>query len=451
MNQNRKTLQILIVDDEPSVRESLFNWFREDGYECGVARDAYDALTKLSEKSWDIVLLDIKMPGMDGLELQKRIREINSDIIIIMMTAYASVDTAVISLKEGAYDYVVKPFNPDDLSHLIQNVSEKIRLRSENKQLRQSIQQMSRIDAIIGESEQMKHVMELVSTVSKSDSTVVIRGESGTGKEVIARAIHSCSNRCFFPIVPVNCGALAESLLESELFGHEKGAFTGAQSRRKGKFEMADHGTLFLDEIGNISPKMQMELLRVLESKQFTRVGGNQTVTVDIRLICATNKNLEKAIEEGTFRDDLYYRINVFTIVLPPLRERRADIPLLARHFIQKYATVMNKPVCDLTPEAVELLTGYPWPGNVRELENAVERAMVVGKPPAITPADLPVQLFSQKTEEDPALESLENMERRHILQVLKKTAWNITQAAEILSIDRVTLYNKIKKYELRK
>jgi DNA-binding NtrC family response regulator len=451
MSGNLKTLKILIVDDEPSVRESLFNWFCEDGYECGVAQDAYDALSKLSAQSWDIVLLDIKMPGMDGLELQKRIHEINRDIVIIMMTAYASVDTAVASLKEGAYDYVVKPFNPDDLSHLIQNVSEKIRLRSENQQLRQSIQGMSRIDSIIGESEQMKHVMELVATVAKSDSTVVIRGESGTGKEVIARAIHIYSNRCYFPIVPVNCGALAESLLESELFGHEKGAFTGAQSRRKGKFEMADHGTLFLDEIGNISPKMQIELLRVLESRQFTRVGGNQNIAVDIRLICATNNNLEKAIKEGSFREDLYYRINVFTIVLPPLRERRSDIPLLAHHFIQKYATVMNKPVCDISQETLELLTHYNWPGNVRELENAIERAMVVGKPPAIKPTDLPFQLLSPIAGEDSVMESLETMEQRHILQVLKKTSWNITQAAEVLSIDRVTLYNKIKKYQLRK
>ena len=451
MSGSQKALHILIVDDEPSVRESLYNWFREDGHECGVAPDAYDALSKLSTHSWDIVLLDIKMPGMDGLELQRRIREINKEIVIIMMTAYASVDTAVSSLKEGAYDYVVKPFNPDDLSHLIANVAEKLQLRSENQQLRQNIQQMSRLDTIIGDSEQMKQVMELVYTVAKSDSTVVIRGESGTGKEVIARAIHSYSHRCYFPIVPVNCGALAESLLESELFGHEKGAFTGAQSRRKGKFEMADRGTLFLDEIGNISPKMQMELLRVLESHQFTRVGGNQNITVDIRLICATNKNLEKAVEEGSFREDLYYRINVFTIVLPPLRERRSDIPLLARYFIQKYSAIMNKPACELSEEALAILLNYHWPGNVRELENAMERAMVVGKPPEIKPTDLPFQRMTSKPEEEQRLESLESMERRHILQVLNKSGWNITQAADILSIDRVTLYNKIKKYQLRK
>ena len=451
MNQTKNALRLLIVDDELSVRDSLYNWLIEDGYECGTAQDAYEALRKLSEQAWDVILLDIRMPGMDGLELQKRIHDINRDIIIIIMTAYASVDTAVSSLKEGAYDYVVKPFNPDDLSHLLQNVSEKVRLRNENLQLRQNIQHLTKIDTIIGESDPMKHVMELVYTVAKSDSTVVIRGESGTGKEVIARAIHGYSKRCYFPIVPVNCGAVTESLLESELFGHEKGAFTGAQSRRKGKFEMADHGTLFLDEIGNVSPKMQMELLRVLESRQFTRVGGNQVITVDIRLICATNRNLEKAVEEGQFREDLYYRINVFTIVMPPLRERRSDIPLLAGHFMQKYGTAMNKPIHEISDEAMEMLTAYHWPGNVRELENAIERAMVIGKPPVIKPSDLPFQLHTAKPEESGALESLEEVERRHIAHILAKTNWNITQAADVLSIDRVTLYNKIKKYQLRK
>lgn len=444
-------VSLLIVDDEESVRHSLFNWFREDGYEVGVAKDAFEALAALEKSHWDIMLLDIRMPGMDGIELQRRVREVNTEIVIIIMTAYASVDTAVQSLKEGAYDYVVKPFNPDELSHMIRNAAERIALRGENIELRQSIQQMALSDEIIGDSPQIKRVMDLVHTVAQSDSTVVIRGESGTGKELIARAIHAHSERRYHPIVAVNCGALAETLLESELFGHEKGAFTGAQSRRKGKFELADKGTLFLDEIGNISQKMQMELLRVLESKQFTRVGGNQTIKVDIRLICATNKNLEMAVADGSFREDLYYRINVFTIVLPPLRERKSDIPLLTAHFIDKYSQSMNKEIKDISPQAMDLLIRHHWPGNVRELENAIERAMVVGKPPVIQPHDLPFQLAEEQVSRFDNQDSLEELEKRHIAHVLRKANWNISRSATMLGIDRVTLYNKIKKYQLKK
>ncbi|HNW59433.1 MAG TPA: sigma-54 dependent transcriptional regulator [bacterium] len=443
-------ISILIVDDEESVRHSLFNWFREDGYEVGIAKDAYEALAALERSHWDIMLLDIRMPGMDGMELQRRMREVNKEIIIIIMTAYASVDTAVSSLKEGAYDYIVKPFNPDDLSHMIRNAAEQLNLRHENIELKQSLQQVALSDEIIGESPQIRRVMELVQTVAQSDSTVVIRGESGTGKELIARAIHTHSERRYHPIIAVNCGALAESLLESELFGHEKGAFTGAQMRRKGKFEMADKGTLFLDEIGNISQKMQMELLRVLESRQFTRVGGNQTIHVDIRLICATNKNLEMAVADGSFREDLYYRINVFTIGLPPLRERKSDIPLLAYHFINKYNQSMNKSIKDISPQAMDLLIRHQWPGNVRELENAIERAMVVGKPPAIQPHDLPFQLAEEVPERLESSDSLAEMEKHHIALILRKANWNISRSARILGIDRVTLYNKIKKYQLK-
>lgn len=448
MPNSKKSHKLLIVDDEESVRDSLQNWFLEDGYDVEVAKDAYDALDKLEESSFGIVLLDIKMPGMDGLELQEKIRETDKNIIIIMMTAYASVDTAILSLKHGAYDYIIKPFNPEDLSRLVRNASRQVELQGENVQLKSKISNLSHMDDIIGESEAIKQVMGLVKTVAPSDSTVVIRGESGTGKELIARAIHCHSNRRYFPIVPVNCGALSETLLESELFGHEKGAFTGAHARRKGKFEMADRGTLFLDEIGNISQKMQMELLRVLESKQFHRVGGSQTIDVDIRLICATNKNLEKAVEDGSFREDLYYRINVFTIILPPLRERRTDIPLLAQHFVSKYASSMNKAIEGISPAALDLLIRHDWPGNVRELENAIERAMVVGQPPVIKPNDLPFQLLQSKSELDDY--SLAASERRHIAHVLEKTSGNIKRAAELLQIDRVTLYNKIKKYELR-
>jgi len=448
MPNSKKSQKLLIVDDEESVRDSLKNWFLEDGYDVEAAKDAYEALDMLENSLFGIVLLDIKMPGMDGLELQEKIREVDKNIVVIMMTAYASVDTAIVSLKHGAYDYIIKPFNPEDLSRLVRNASRHVELQSENVQLKQKITHLSHMGDIIGESEAIKRVMDLVKTVAPSDSTVVIRGESGTGKELIARAIHCHSKRRYFPIVPVNCGALSESLLESELFGHEKGAFTGAHARRKGKFEMADRGTLFLDEIGNISQKMQMELLRVLESKQFHRVGGNQTIDVDIRLICATNKNLEKAVEEGSFREDLYYRINVFTIILPPLRERRSDIPLLAQHFVEKYSTSMNKAISSISPSALDLLIRHDWPGNVRELENAIERAMVVGHPPAIKPDDLPFQLLEEKNELGDY--SLAVAEKRHIAAVLEKTSGNIKRAAELLEIDRVTLYNKIKKYQLR-
>ena len=449
MAEYNKSQRLLIVDDELTVRESLQRWFEEDGYKVDVAEDAYKALEKIEKESYGIVLLDIKMPGMDGLELQSKIKTTSPDTIAIIMTAYASVDTAITALKQGAYDYIIKPFNPEDLSRLVRNASKQLALKSENISLKHKIRHLTCMDDIIGESSQIKQVMELVKTVAPSDSTVVIRGESGTGKELIARAIHCHSPRRYFPIVPVNCGALSENLLESELFGHEKGAFTGAHARRKGKFEMADKGSLFLDEIGNISQKMQMELLRVLESRQFHRVGGNQLIDVDIRLICATNQNLEKAVEDGTFREDLYYRINVFTIILPPLRERRSDVGLLAQYFVNKYAATMNKPIHEISNSAKDLLFNHDWPGNVRELENAIERAMVVGKPPSINADDLPFQI-NQKEEESLDF-SIAGAEKRQISKVLQKTGGNISQAAKLLQIDRLTLYNKLKKYGLYK
>ena len=444
-----KDVGILIVDDELVVRDSLYNWFIEDGYRVDTAEDAKKALGKLQGNTWDIVLLDIKMPGMDGMELQKRINEIDPNIIVIMITAYASVDTAVQALKEGAFDYITKPFDPDDMGHLIRNAVAQRKLTTENIQLRQKIDELSKFDEMVGESSAMKRVFELVETVAQSDATVVIHGESGTGKELVARAIHSNSPRRYFPIIPVNCGALPEGILESELFGHEKGAFTGAQYRRKGKLEMSDGGTLFLDEIGSISMKTQMDLLRALETKQFTRLGGSKEITVDFRVICATNRNLEKMVEDETFREDLYYRINVFSISIPPLRERRSDIPLLAKHFVQRYSLAMNKQITDITPDAMDYLTRHEWPGNVRELENAIERAMVVGKPPRIVAEDLPFQLSDKKA--TLSADSLEEIEKAHIINILERMDWNITRSAEILKIDRVTLYNKIKKYGLQR
>ena len=440
---------ILVVDDEQVVRDSLSKWFREDGFVVGTAANAAEALQQLQGHKWDILLLDIKMPGMDGMELQQRIKEIDSGATIIFITAHATVDTAVKALKEGAFDYVTKPVDPDYLSHLVTNALKQRNLANENLKLKEQITEFSKADDIVGDSAQMQKVYELIQTVAKTDTTVMIRGESGTGKELIARAIHSNSSRRYFPIVAVNCGAMAEGVLESELFGHERGAFTGAQYRRKGKIELSDGGTLFLDEIGNIDMKTQMDLLRVIETKQFARVGGNDIIRVDFRVICATNKDLEKAVADGTFREDLYYRLNVFSVFIPPLRERKGDIPVLANYFVQKYNRAMGKQMTSITPEAMDTIVRYNWPGNVRELENAIERAMVVGKPPAIKPEDLPYQL-TEKNHVLPA-GSLAGMEKAHIASVLDQNRWNISRSAEILQIDRVTLYNKIEKYGLKK
>jgi DNA-binding NtrC family response regulator len=445
-----KSYKILIVDDELSVRTSLEEWFIEDGFQVRTAYSAEKALEEMHGGPYDIILLDIKMPGMDGITLQKKLKKIDSQAVVIIMTAYASVDTAVEALKLGAFDYITKPFDPDDLSRLVKNALKQRDLTEENIQLKEQISELTGVDEIIGESEGMKRVFEMIHAVAETDATVLIRGESGTGKELIARAIHSQSKRRYFPIVAVNCGAIPETLLESELFGHEKGSFTGAQYRRKGKVELANGGTLFLDEVGDITAKMQVDLLRVLEDKRFTRLGGSEEIQVDFRLICATNKNLEKLVEVEKFREDLYYRINVFTILLPPLRERPVDILSLARHFIQKYARSMGKPEKRITAEAEELLLKYPWPGNVRELENAIERAMVIGKKSEIHSNDLPLHLEQQTYNLETSL-SLEDIEKQHIEKVLKQMEGNVTRAASLLGIDRVTLYNKMKKYGIQR
>jgi len=446
-NQNGS---ILIVDDEFSVRDSLGNWFLKDGYTVDTAKNAQEALALLQRTSYEVLLLDIKMPGMDGIELQRRVHEIDPHLMVIMITAYAAVETAVQALKAGAFDYVTKPIDPDQLHHLVQNAMEQRRLRVENLALREKIEELVRVDEIVGESPSMQKVLELVRTVAQTEATVLIRGESGTGKELIARAIHANSPRRYFPIVPVNCGALPEGLLESELFGHEKGAFTGAQYRRKGRLEMTDGGTLFLDEIGTVSLRTQIDLLRVLETKEFTRLGGSNSVRVDFRTICATNQNLEQLVQEGKFREDLYYRVNVVSINLPPLRERRSDIPLLAHHFLRKFASRSNRGLSELSPEAMDALVRHDWPGNVRELANAIERAMVVGNPPAIRAEDLPFQLGKEGAQAESGA-SIAAIERAHITRVLGETHWNISRAAQILDIDRATLYNKIKRYDLKK
>ncbi|MGF7139994.1 sigma-54-dependent transcriptional regulator [Roseimarinus sediminis] len=439
-------ISILIVDDEESVRDSLLNWFIEDGYEVACAEDAKTALSMLESKLYDIVLADIKMPGMDGLEMLRRIKTLNEATIVIMMTAFATVNTAVQALKDGAYDYVTKPFDPDELSHLIHNASRQIMLSEENASLKERVVSLENVEDLIGNSEAMQKVLKEVEQVAQSNSSVILTGESGTGKELIARAIHFNSARKYFPLVSVHCGALSESLLESELFGHEKGAFTGAMYNRKGRFEMADNGTIFLDEIGTIPIKMQIELLRVLESKKFMRVGGNKEIESDFRVICATNRDLKKMVEMGIFREDLYYRLNVVNICIPPLRERTEDIPLLVDHFIKKYCTSMSRDLVSIDKAALQRLEQFEFPGNVRELENMIERAIVVGNGSEIRVKDLPLGREVPGTH----VESLDDNEKKHVAQILDKYHWNISRAAKALKIDRVTLYNKIKKYALK-
>ncbi|HZU43151.1 MAG TPA: sigma-54 dependent transcriptional regulator [Terriglobales bacterium] len=435
--------RLLIVDDELTVRDSLGKWFREEGYDVGTAENASEALTLLAERKWDLALLDIKMRGTDGIELQRRIHEIDPELTVIMMTGYASVETAVAALKNGAYDYVTKPLDPDEIAHLVKNALSHREAKQENIRLKEAVAEVTRPPELVGQGPAMSKVFDAIETVAPTDATVLITGESGTGKELVARAIHAGSARRFHPLVVIHCGALTETLLESELFGHEKGAFTGAQYRKKGKFEIAEGGTVFLDEIGDISLKTQTDLLRVLQEREITRVGGNQVIKVDFRIVAATNRNLEQFVEEGRFRPDLFYRLNVFRIELPALRERREDIPLLVDHFVRKFSLAMNKKITRVSPAAMSLLQQYPWPGNVRELENAVERAMVVAQEPEIREQDFTVK--TKATNGD--VKTLDDIERAHILRVLEECNWNQTRAAEVLDIDRVTLHHKLKRY----
>ncbi len=442
--------KILVVDDELIVRQSLKHWFEEDGYLVETADSGEIALKHFEIGKYDILLVDMKMPGMSGLDLLNKVKEFDQSVIVILITAFASVPSAIKALKSGAYDYITKPVDPDELTNLIENALNQKYLKTENEALKENLDEIIKPDNLIGESGEIKKIYSLINTVSQTDTTVMIRGESGTGKELVAKAIHINSKRKYFPIITVNCGALAESLLESELFGHEKGAFTGAQFKRKGKFEMANGGTIFLDEIGGVSPKMQVELLRVIETKQFTRVGGNDVIKSDFRVIAATNEPLEDLVKQGKFREDLYYRLDVFTILIPPLRERIEDIPLLAYYFLKKFSVSMNKKKDLISPEAMDFLVKYKWPGNVRELENAIERAVVVSKSNSISVNDLPFQVSSNNNY-DKNDKSIAAMEKRHITLVLNELNWNISRSAEALKIDRVTLYNKINKYGLER
>ncbi len=440
--------KVLVVDDELAVRESLGEWLREEGYEVGLAEDGAAALGMLRRDTWDVMLLDLKMPGMSGIDVIIESREVAPETEVIMMTAFATVDTAVLAMKEGAFDYLVKPFNPDEMELQIRKVVAHKEIVAENIILRMELQKSRGPDEIIGVSPAMLEVFNLVTKVAPSDSTVLISGESGTGKELVARAIHCHSPRLHAPFVAVNCAALPETLLESELFGHEKGAFTGAETAKKGRFELASGGTIFLDEIGDISPKTQVNLLRVLEEREVVRLGGQHPIGVDVRVVAATNQDLKKVMAEEKFREDLYFRLNVIQIHLPPLREHKEDIPPLVRHLLKRLSFELGLPQAVVSPAAMRLINGYHWPGNVRELKNVLERAMVIGQGSEITPENLPFDFRDREPEESPR--SLREVEKLHIIRMLNSNDWNISKTSRELEVDRQTLYNKIQKYGLK-
>ncbi len=452
------TVRVLIAEDEKAQRDLLEGFLKKEGYGVDTASNGREALGKLRETIFEMVLLDYRMPELDGLQTLKEIRSLYPDLSVIMMTAYGTVETAVASMKEGALDYLTKPIDLEELLLKLQKVSERSTLIQENRILKEKLQERLPFHQIVYGSPKMEEVMGLVARVAPSQATVLIRGESGTGKELIANAIHHASSRSSHPLVKVNCSAMAETLLESELFGHEKGSFTGAIQKRVGRFEEAEGGTIFLDEIGDLSPTIQVKLLRILQEKEFQRVGSNLTLKADVRVIAATHRNLEEAIKKGHFREDLYYRLNVISILLPPLRERKEDLPQLIDFFLKKYSKENQKIVSDVSKEARTLLLRYAYPGNVRELENLVERAVVLCRSEVITTGDLPFHLREERSEsllEVPAGEKslpeiLEEVERARIVKALDQHHGVQTRAAESLGLSERMLRYKMKKYRIR-
>jgi len=439
---------ILIVDDELIMRESLSGWLKRDGHAVQTAASGEEALAMTEKNHFDIMLLDIKMEGISGLDVLKKVRETDSDTAVVMITAYGSISTAIDAMKNGATDYLLKPFDPNELGVIVERIMGRQAEIRESQYLKTQHQDRVRFESLIGQSASMQVVFDLICSVAPQDSTVLITGETGTGKGLAAKAIHTQSKRAAGPFVTVNCGAMPEHLMETELFGHQKGAFTDAKETKKGRLELAHGGTLFLDEIGEIGMRMQIDLLRVLEDGVFYRVGGTQPLQADFRVVAATNRNLNTAIQEGTFRQDLYYRLNVISFEMPPLRRRKDDIPLLAEHFLYRFAQETNKPVEKISRNALDEMMLYEWPGNVRELENAVERAVVICPGRTVEPRHLPI--LCTPFPPHPPSGSLKEVEKAHILQVLDQNQWNISQCAKILGIDRSTLYNKIARYGIR-
>lgn len=457
--------RILIVDDEEIVIRSCLRILSNGDYEVEAAQDGWEALRKIDENDYDVLILDIMMPRIDGMEVLQRVKETHPDVDVIMVTGHSQIETAVRSMKLGAFDYLPKPFDPDELELIVERALERRRLLRENLDLKTEISSKYRFENIVGASPQMQGVFRLIAKCAPTNSTVLLLGESGTGKELIARAIHYNSLRKDKPFIPVDCNSLNESLLESELFGHVKGAFTGAMANKKGMFEVADNGTLFLDEIGNISLSTQAKLLRVIQEREFKAVGDTRTQSANFRLVTATNKDIKAMVADGTFREDLFYRINIFPIQIPPLRQRRDDIPPLAFHFLNVFAADLDKKMADISAGAMNLLTNYDWPGNVRELENTIQRAVILASDKTIRQAHL-VSIIDMmprfdievpRTGEDlkrikkiAREKSVENIEKLFVIEALKRNAWNVTRSAGETGMQRANFQALMKKYSIR-
>lgn len=448
-----KKKRVLIVDDEKSTREGLARALRRN-YEVVLAENGARALEITADHPVDVVLADLRMPGMDGLTLLQRLLARTPQPVCILLTAYGSIETAVEAMKRGAHDFLTKPVNLDELDLLLKRALRAREMESENRRLREQLDSKYGLENMIGESPPMQEVFETIRQVAPSRATVLIQGESGTGKELVAHALHRLSPRHQGPFVAVHCAALTPTLLESELFGHERGAFTGAVERRPGRFELADGGSIFLDEVGEIDPSVQVKILRVLEERRFERVGGRETLETDTRLIAATNRDLHRLVQEKKFRDDLFYRLHVVVINLPPLRERREDIPLLAGRFLEEFSRENRKPVEGLTPDAMDVLMRYDWPGNIRELKNVIERMVVLSRQNKLTVRDIPSAIREGAGDSSPARSfrelSLEDAEREHILKALEAHGGNRTRAARQLGISRRTLHRKLNQYGIR-
>jgi len=450
--------RILIMDDEVQERRRIGDFLLQKGYDVLAVGNAQDAVEAIKRERFDVFLTDCNIPGVDALQTSDEVHKINPDMAVIIMTAYGTIETAVKAIKAGAYDYLPKPVDPEQLVLLIERISERQNLIRENTELKERLRERYKFDEIVSTSHALEEVLNQAGRVAASNATVLLRGESGTGKELVAKAIHYNSPRANFPLIKVNCAALPETLLESELFGHEKGAFTGATAKKIGRFEAADKGTLFLDEIGELTPGMQVKLLRVMQEREFERLGGNQTIKVDVRVITATNRDIEQAVKEGKFREDLYYRLNVVSLIIPPLRERKEDIPALLDHFIKKYGEENKKQIVGVAAEARDMIMRYSYPGNVRELENIIERAIVLTKKGIITAADLPIHVKSGTSEGEQQAqalksslnETLDTVERGLIMEALKESGGIQTRAAEKLGISERVLRYKLKKYDIR-
>jgi DNA-binding NtrC family response regulator len=458
--------KILVVDDEVVICKSIQRILSPEGYEVEFSLSGEEALEKLNQESFDIVITDLKMPGMDGIELLVKVKEKDPEIIVIMITGYSTVQTAVQAMRMGALDYIPKPFTPEELVVVVEKALDKKKLIFENIYLHKELEAKYSFENIVGNSPKMQEVFKFIRKVAPTDSTVLIYGESGTGKELIARAIHFNSNRKNKPFFPVDCGALSQDLLESELFGHVKGSFTGAVSTKPGIFEVADGGSVFLDEIGDINPVIQGKLLRVIQEQEFLQVGGVQPKKVNLRFIVATNKNLERLVSEKRFREDLYYRLNVVSITIPPLREKKDDIPILAYHFLKKFNQEMGKDIKSISVEAMNKLINYEWPGNVRQLENVIERAVVMAESQAIVSEYLPASILGKGADMDTKIpkdsedlkqmkkylreSAVENVEKMFVLEALNRNEWNVTRSAKEVGMQRTNFQALMRKYNIR-